>query len=143
MSQENVERVKAGFAAHNRGDMDALVEFYDPEVVFETLLLGTHHGNEAIRVIYEENQKTLSGYDVVPVELIDAGDKVVAVAQTVGAGTVSQIAVDDQFAFVFTFKGERCVREQAFRNKQEALEAVGPVGVGDVAGERGDRQAGN
>jgi ketosteroid isomerase-like protein len=125
MSQENVERVKAGFAAHNRGDMDALVEFYDPEVVFETLLLGTHRGNEAIRVIYEENRKTLSGYDVLPVELIDAGDKVVAVAQTVGAGTVSQIAVDDRFAFVFTFKGERCVREQAFRNKQEALEAVG------------------
>ena len=125
MSQENVERVRAGFAAHNRGDMDALVEFYDPEVVFETLLLGTHHGNEAIRVIYEENRKTLSGYDVVPVELIDAGDKVVAVAQTVGAGTVSEIAVDDRFAFVFTFKGERCVREQAFRNKQEALEAVG------------------
>jgi len=125
MSQENVERVKAGFAAHNRGDMDALVEFYDPEVVFETLLLGTHHGNEAIRVIYEENQKTLSGYDVVPVELIDAGDKVVAVAQTVGAGAVSQVAVDDRFAFVFTFKGERCVREQAFRDKQEALAAVG------------------
>jgi ketosteroid isomerase-like protein len=125
MSQENVERVKAGFAAHNRGDMDALVEFYDPEVVFETLLLGTHHGNEAIRVIYAENRKTLAGYDVVPVELIDAGDKVVAVAQTVGAGTVSEIAVDDRFAFVFTFKGGRCVREQAFRNKEEALEAVG------------------
>jgi hypothetical protein len=58
------------------------------------------------------------------VELIDAGAKVLAVAQTVGAGTVSQIAVDDQFAFVFTFKGNRCVREQAFRNKEEALEAV-------------------
>jgi ketosteroid isomerase-like protein len=125
MSRENVERVKAGFAAHNRGDMDALVEFYDPDVVFETLLLGTHHGNEAIRLIYAENRKTLSGYDVVPVELIDAGDKVVAVAQTVGAGTVSEIAVDDRFAFVFSFKGERCVREQAFRNKEEALEAVG------------------
>jgi ketosteroid isomerase-like protein len=124
MSQENIERVKAGFAAHSRGDIDALIEFYDPDVVFETLLLGTHHGNEAIRLIYAENQKTLSGYDVVPVELIDAGAKVLAVAQTVGAGTVSQIAVDDQFAFVFTFKGNRCVREQAFRNKEEALEAV-------------------
>jgi ketosteroid isomerase-like protein len=124
MSQENIERVKAGFAAHNRGDLDALVEFYDPDVVFETLLLGTHHGNEAIRLIYEENRKTLSGYDVVPVELIDAGERVVAVAQTVGAGTASQIAVDDRFAFVFTFKGKRCVREQAFRNKEEALEAV-------------------
>jgi ketosteroid isomerase-like protein len=128
MSQENVESVKAGFAAHNRGDLDALVELYDPEAVFETLLLGTHHGNEAIRLIYEENQKTLSGYDVVPVELIDAGDKVVAVAQTVGAGPASQIAVDDHFAFVFTFKGERVVREQAFRNKEEALEAAGLPG---------------
>ena len=80
MSSENIERVKAGFAAHNRGDVDALVELYDPEAVFETLLLGTHHGNEAIRLIYAENQKTMQGYDVVPVELIEAGDKVVAVA---------------------------------------------------------------
>ena len=125
MSQENIERVKAGFAAHNRGDMDFLVEFYDPQVVFETLLLGTHHGNEAIRLIYEENRKTMTGYDVIPVELIDAGDKVVAVAQMVGAGTVSQIALNDRFAFVFTFKGTRVVREQAFRNREEALEAVG------------------
>ena len=36
-----MERIKAGFAAHNRGDLDALVEVYDPEAVFETLLLGT------------------------------------------------------------------------------------------------------
>jgi ketosteroid isomerase-like protein len=84
-----------------------------------------HHGNEAIRLIYAENQKTMDGYDVVPMELIDAADKVVAVAQTVGAGSASGIATDDQFAFVFTFKGLRCVREQAFRNREEALEAAG------------------
>jgi len=132
MSQENVERIRAGFEAHNRGDVDALVEVYDPDAVFETLLLGTHHGNQAIRLIYEENQKTLSGYDVVPVELIDAGDTVVAVAQAVGAGPVSDIAVDDHFAFVFTFKGDRVVREQAFRNREEALEAAGLSGVGSV-----------
>ena len=125
MSQENIERVKAGFDAHKRGDLDFLVELYDPQCVFETLLLGTHHGNEAIRVIYEENQKTLSGYGVVPVELIDSGDKVVAVAQTVGTGPVSQVPVHDRFAFVFTFKDGRVVREQAFRNKEEALEAAG------------------
>jgi ketosteroid isomerase-like protein len=125
MSQENVERIKTGFDAHNRGDLDFLVELYDPEVVFETLLLGTHHGNEAIRLIYAENQKTMDGYDVVPVELIDAGDKVVAVAQTVGAGSESRIALDDAFAFVFTFKGDRVIREQAFGNKEEAMDAAG------------------
>ncbi|MGZ5348234.1 MAG: nuclear transport factor 2 family protein [Solirubrobacterales bacterium] len=131
VSQENVERIKAGFAAHNRGDLDALVELYDPEAVFETLLLGTHQGNEAIRRIYEENQKTLAGYDVVPVELIDVGDRVVAVVRMQGEGPVSQIAMDEGFAFVFTFKGERVVREQAFRNREEALEAAG---LADSAG---------
>jgi ketosteroid isomerase-like protein len=125
MSRENVERIKTGFEAHNRGDLDAMVELYAPDVVFETLLLGIHHGNEAIRTIYAENQKTMAGYDVVPVELIDAGDKVVAVAQTVGAGSTSEISLNDAFAFVFTFKGERVIREQAFRNREEALEAAG------------------
>jgi ketosteroid isomerase-like protein len=125
MSRENVERIKAGFDAHNRGDLDFLVELYDPEVVFETLLLGTHHGNDAIRLIYAENQKTMDGYDVVPVELIDSEDKVVAVAQMVGAGSESRIALDETFAFLFTFKGDRVIREQAFRNKEEALEAAG------------------
>jgi ketosteroid isomerase-like protein len=125
MSRKNVELIKTGFEAHNRGDVDALVEVYHPEAVFETLLLGTHHGNQAIRLIYEENQKTLDGYDVVPVELIEADDKVVAVAQAVGSGPSSGIAVDEPFAFVFTFKDHLVVREQAFRNKTEALEAAG------------------
>jgi ketosteroid isomerase-like protein len=128
MSQENLERVRAGFEAHNRGDLDAMVELYAPDAVFETLLLGTHHGNEAIRTIYAENQKTMAGYDVVPVELIDSGDKVIAVAKTVGAGSSSRISMDDAFAFVFTFKGDRVIREQAFRNREEALEAAGSDG---------------
>lgn len=130
VSRENLERVEQGFAAHNRGDLDALVELYDPDVVFETLLLGTHRGNEAIRLIYEENQKTLAGYDVVPEELIDAGDKVVAVVKMEGAGSSSQISMDEGFAFVFSFRGDRVIREQAFRNREEALEAAGLAGDG-------------
>jgi ketosteroid isomerase-like protein len=125
MSQENVEVVRAGFAAHNRGDLDALVEIYDPEAVFETLLLGTHHGKEAIRRLYEENQSNQSGYTVEPVELIDAGDKVITVVQMGGAGPVSEIALDDQIAFIHTFKDGLVVREQAFRNRHEALDAAG------------------
>jgi ketosteroid isomerase-like protein len=127
MSEENLELIRSGFAAHNSGDLDALTKVYDPDVVFETLLLGTHRGNEAIRLIYEENQKALSGYDVVPVELIDAGDRVVAVAQVTGTGPESGIAMEDsdRFAFLFTIKDGRIVREQAFRNKEEALEAAG------------------
>jgi ketosteroid isomerase-like protein len=129
MSEENLELIRAGFAAHNRGDLDALVEVYDPDVVFETLLLGTRRGKEAIRLIYEENQRTLDGYEIDPVELIDSEDKVVAVAQVNGVGPVSQIAMDgDRFAFLFTIKNGRVIREQAFRNRDEALKAAGLSG---------------
>ena len=36
MSEENLELVRAGFAVHNRGDLDAWLDLSDPEVEFET-----------------------------------------------------------------------------------------------------------
>jgi len=74
-------------------------------VVFETLLLGTHHGSEAMRLLYE-NLETLSGYAIDPIELIDGGDKVVAVVQVSGVGPASQIAMEnrDRFGLLFTIK---------------------------------------
>ena len=122
MSQENVETIKEAFAAHNHGDLDAMVELYDEECVFETRNSPWQRGHTAA---LEGNKKNLSGYNVVPVELIDVGEKVVAVAQMEGTGPVSQIPLDDRFAFVFTLMDGRIVREQAFRNRAEALEAVG------------------
>ena len=125
MSQENVERVKVAFAAHNRGDLDAWLDLYDPEVEFETLLLGAHQGKEAMRRLYHENQANQSGYTATPVELIDTGDKLVTVVEVGGAGIASHIALDDQIAFIHTFKDGLVVREQTFRNREEALQAAG------------------
>jgi ketosteroid isomerase-like protein len=125
MSEENVEIVRAGIAAYNRGNLDTVVEMCDPEMVFETLLSGTHRGKEALRVIYEENQKTLSGHTLDSEELIDLGDKVIAVVQIGGAGPVSQISLDDRIAVVFAIKDGLMVRLQVFRNKEEALEVAG------------------
>jgi ketosteroid isomerase-like protein len=127
MSQENVEIVRAAFEGYNRGDLGALTQFYDPDVVFETLLLGTHRGNEAIRLLDEEGRKTLSGYRLDPIELIDAGNKVVADVRVIGVGQASQIAMEDRdrFALLFTIRNGRTVRQQSFRNRGDALEAAG------------------
>ena len=125
MSQSNVERIQAGFAALGRGDLDALEEMYAPEAVFETLLLGTHRGKESIRVIHAENVTNQSGYTVEPVEMIDAGDRVITVVEMGGAGPASQISLNDRFAFVHTLEDGLIVREQTFRNREEALEAAG------------------
>jgi ketosteroid isomerase-like protein len=126
MSQENVEIVRAVAAAYNRGDLEALMQAYDPEVEFVTLLLGTHRGKDAIRLVFEENRKNLPGYSLDLDELIDAGpDRVIAVAHLGGAGRVSEIALGDLIAFLATIKDGLIVRQQTFRNKEEALEAAG------------------
>src|SRR3954452_3550724 len=101
-----------------------MVELYDQDAVFETLLLGTHHGKEAIRRLYEENQVNQSGYTIEPVEMIDAGDKVVTVVQAGGKGPTSEIALEDRFAFVHTMRDGLIVREQAFPNREEAAAAA-------------------
>jgi ketosteroid isomerase-like protein len=87
--------------------------------------LGNHHGKDAIRLLFEENRKNLPGYRLDPDEVIDAGDKVIVVAHLGGAGATSGIALDDRIAFVATMKDGLIVQQQTFRNKTEALEAVG------------------
>jgi ketosteroid isomerase-like protein len=125
MSQEDVEKVRAGLAAYNRGDLDTLMAMYDPEVEFVTLLQGTHHGKEALRLLFEENRNNMPGYRLDPDELIDAGDKVIAMVRLGGAGRVSHIAMDDRIAFLFTIQEGLAIRQQTFRNKEDALEAAG------------------
>jgi|SRR5215211_4627926 len=125
MSQENVDQVRAAFAAYNRGDLDAMIERFHPEVEFTTLLLGNHRGKEAIRRLFEENRATLPGHRLEPEEVIDAGDRVIAVVRIGGAGRVSQIATEDRIAFLFTIKDGLTIRQQTLRNKKDALEAAG------------------
>ena len=141
MSQENVEKVRAGFAAYNRGDLEAVMESHHPDVEFVTLLLGTHHGTTALRRLFEENRNTLSGYKLEPEELIDAGDQVIAVVHLGGAGRLSEIALDDRIAFLITLKDGLMIRQQTFRTQGRSPRSRRAVGVGDVAGERGGGQA--
>ena len=76
------------------------------------------------------------------VELIDAGDQVVAVARVTGTGPTSQIAMEDRdpsSPSFFTIKNGHLVsREQAFRKQGGSPRSCRALGVGDVAGERGD-----
>jgi uncharacterized protein len=125
MSQENVEIVRGLFEAYARGDLDALMEAYDPEVEIVTLMTGTYHGPEGARQAIEEGRRTLRGWKLDPNELIDVGDSVIAIAHIRGAGQHSGIALGDLMALAFTIRNGLIIRQQSFRSKEEALEAAG------------------
>jgi ketosteroid isomerase-like protein len=61
------------------------------------------------------------------------------VVRVAGRGGGSGVPVSQELAVVWTFEGDKAVRARSFTSRAEALEAVGVAGVGDVAGERGDR----
>jgi ketosteroid isomerase-like protein len=44
MSRENVEVVRAFFEAWNAGDMDAVREMHDPDVILRTVRIGPSRG---------------------------------------------------------------------------------------------------
>ena len=129
MSERNLEIVRVALAAYNRGDLEALSLAYDPAVEFVTLLLGTHRGKESIRPAIDENRQNISDHRFDPEEVIEAGpDKVVAVVRIGGAGRVSEIGLGDRIAFLATIHDGLIVRQETFRNKEEALAAAGETG---------------
>jgi len=83
MSQEHVELVRSAYEAYNRRDVEAVMGCFDPEIdwhVPDSLPWGDHvRGLEAMGRFFEGLRPHLGDDHQVAVdELIDAGDRVVA-----------------------------------------------------------------
>jgi ketosteroid isomerase-like protein len=60
-----------------------------------------------------------------PEELIDAGDRVVAVQRLSGRAKGSGIETELRFAVVYTISGGKIVRGREYMTREQALEAIG------------------
>ena len=128
MSQENVEIVRAFIAAWNAGNMDAIREMYDPNVMMRFAEGWPEPGpfvgrNEVMRQL-EQMRET---WDADAIELtgdfIHAGDRV-AVRQVwrgAGHGPEAMIAATG----VTTHRKGRITAVEFFWDHAEALKAVG------------------
>ena len=134
MSQENVEIVRKVYDAIARGDSEAVLENYDPDVEldFSESPFATvsrqkvYRGHGGIRALtrerYEEAWKSI---DDDLLDLIDAHGQVVAVVKTVGRGRTSDVKVDRTHAAVWTIQDGKITRVAWYRSGAEALEAAG------------------
>ena len=128
MSQENVEVVKAAFEAWNVGDMDALREAYDPDIILRTLEgwpePGPFVGREAVVRWWEQIRET---WDADAIELIsdfiDAGDRVAV--RLIWHGTGRGPEMNMEMTQVTTVRKGKILGTEYFWDHTEALEAVG------------------
>ena len=129
MSEENVEVVRSVFVAVNAGDMEAVRETLDPDVVIGRELegwpeTGPFVGRDAVMRQWERSREPWGdSVTLEPVSIIDAGDRVVArlIVHGVGRGP----AVHGEYTTVSTLRNGRTVLIDYFWDYAEALKAVG------------------
>jgi uncharacterized protein len=130
MSEENVEIVRRGYEAYNRGDVDGVVADFarDCEYIATGALPGTRgvfRGPEGYEQFIAWVRSEFDDARIEVTELIDAGNRVFVSVTLRGRGRQSGVPTTWSFWQVWTMLDGEVVRGQAFVNRDEALEAAG------------------
>ena len=139
MSQENVERLRAGIELFLAGTSELdreemlgkLGELWDPEIELDAAespvldLTGVYRGADAVRQFWRE---WLAAWESLQFEyeLVDAGDRVVQLFDMQMRGRSTHIEIPfGNAAWVYTYRDGRVIHQKLYMSHSEALEAVG------------------
>jgi ketosteroid isomerase-like protein len=131
MSQENVEVVRRMLQALADGGLNAMAEFWDPDIDWRAAEgaiddVGEMHGPVAVRRYVQDWIDTFDGFSVVVEELRDVGDdRVLTIQRANGRAKLSGTETDLRYAVVSTVRAGKVVRVREYLSIDEALEAVG------------------
>lgn len=131
MSEENIELVRQGYEAWNRGDVDAWLELLDPEIEFRTAQLfsdtdAVYRGHEGMKKFWHTFREPWETV-LIKVERIESigEDRVLALFRFLGRGRGSGAEVTVQYANLFTIEDGVASRCVGFSDWGEALAAAG------------------
>jgi ketosteroid isomerase-like protein len=133
MSQENVEVVRLGFEAFNRGGQDARASeaMLAPDVVWEVAIGvgdfdGVYRGRAAVRRFWQTWMTEMEDMRIEVDELVDCGERVFCVTRAVGRGRHSHALTTGGTVYpVFTVREGLIVRYQLFADRNQAVQAAG------------------
>ena len=137
MAAENVELVRRGYEAFNRGDIQTLLALFDPRVevhlsadgrqVLGSQFSAVYSGLDGFMEFLGQLQAGWQQWSWEPEEFIDAGEDRVLVmvrmrAKAKGGGGAD---VDQPMAQVCTMQDGRLVRHETYWDREAARRAVG------------------
>jgi ketosteroid isomerase-like protein len=130
VSEQNVEIVRRGFEALDRGGVEAMLESIDPD--FEATVPpelsvepDTYRGHEGLRRYFAAFEGAMEDVRFEYVDAVDAGDMVVVTMRLLAKGKDTGIEVEQLAHQVWTVRKGRAVRVEAFAEKADALRAAG------------------
>ena len=129
MTEANVETLRLGYAALNRGDVSGVLEMIAPDIAWHSGQ-GTPEGEdgrgrESFRRFLDSWLDSFDDFRVEPEEIIDRGEHLVAVVRQSGRGRASGVEVAIRIAHVWTIAGDQAVGWHGYPNQETALQAIG------------------
>jgi uncharacterized protein len=130
MPESNVEIVRRAYEAWNRGDFEAAAELLDSEIEWQMPSnipdAGTYRGPEEVRRRLEEFLEVWDEFKVNVEELIDEGDRVIALIRYGGLGSGSGIDVQGASVdtHVWTLRDGKAVRLEMRGGTGDPAESV-------------------
>jgi ketosteroid isomerase-like protein len=128
MSEENVEIVRSIYEAMNRRDWDATFANSAPETELITppgIRAGTYRGREEIQGYVEEWLSAFDEWSVVPEEIAESGDQVVAVLRIRAQPKGSNAEIDIRIGQLWTLRDGKTLASRMYPKPADALEAAG------------------
>ena len=134
MSDEE-QLVRRLIDAHNRGG-DSMLDDYDEllaqDFEFIPMTVGvmgsperaTYRGRDGLRRYYEERAEVFGGGEVHVRSCESVGDALVVSARSTARGRGSGVNLEEEITLVYWVRDGKAVRLQAFRSRDEALEAA-------------------
>jgi uncharacterized protein len=127
VAEANVDALKRGYAALNRGNLSVVLELLHPEIEWHEPSpspdAGSHQGRESFERFLRGWLESFDEFRVEPERIVERGDRLIAVVRQTGSGRSSGAHVDARLAHVWTVEDGKAVRWEAFGDPEEALRA--------------------
>jgi uncharacterized protein len=125
MSQADVDLVRSIYDRFRSGDADGALALYDPEVEIhdrpEIPDPRVYRGHEGVLASLGASRSAFAGFDVVPEEFVDAGDRVVVVFRFLGTGRESGVPIEERLCHAWTVRDGRVTRMEVHSDLDRAL----------------------
>jgi ketosteroid isomerase-like protein len=129
MSQENLQVTRDGYDAFNRGDVEAIVATLDPSIEWwpatDEPMTHPYRGHDGYRTLVAEIREYVPDLQLEAEEVFAVGDRVVGCLRFWGRGRDSGAPVEIRETHVSLFRDGKIIEVREYREKAEALEAVG------------------
>lgn len=126
MPPTNLDVARRGFEAVNSGDLAALLELVDDDIVADVpsgfANSDAYRGREAFERMMDQWLEPWEAFHAEPLEFIEEGDAVVVPVHQTGTGRESGIEVDMNLAYLMRIRDGLLIQWRLCSDAGEALE---------------------